>query len=113
MIVDPARVDLVLEGQARLRDRDEAEVRGYRDALRLIHGGAASLSITEATIRELHRLARAGAGDAGAYREKDLDIVERYPDGRTRIRFRTVAPGDLSRAMADLTSDWDACVTGR
>src|SRR5260370_4981343 len=38
-----ARVGTIVFGTSRLRDREEEEVRGYRDALNLIHEGAASL----------------------------------------------------------------------
>ena len=34
-------------GKAALRDRDEEEVRGYRDALKLIRETGANLQITE------------------------------------------------------------------
>src|SRR6266850_1000861 len=41
--VDQSRVQAVVLGKSLLRDRDEEEVRGYRDALKLIHeqGGKA------------------------------------------------------------------------
>src|SRR3954447_22081025 len=35
--VEPARVATLMFGTPALRDRDEEEVRGYRDALNLIH----------------------------------------------------------------------------
>lgn len=52
--VEQDRVRPVVMGQARLRDRDEEEVRGYRDALRLIHERHSKLPVSEKTIRELH-----------------------------------------------------------
>lgn len=58
-------------GQSHLRDRDEAEVRGYRAALKLIHERGAKLNLTEDLILELHRLSRARMGDAGQYKERD------------------------------------------
>src|SRR6267378_4243613 len=39
--VEPARVGTIIFGQALLRDREEEEVRGYRDALNLIHSRGA------------------------------------------------------------------------
>src|SRR5687768_4789303 len=45
--VEAARVGTVVFGQATLRDRDEAEVRGYREALDLIHTQGADLPISE------------------------------------------------------------------
>ena len=37
VVVDQARIATVIFGKSLLRDRDEEEVRGYRDALKLIH----------------------------------------------------------------------------
>ena len=58
-------------GKPTLRDRDEEEVRGYRDALKLIPESGAKLPIAEATIKKLHKLCRGDIWDAGAYKEKD------------------------------------------
>lgn len=86
--VDPARVrDVLVAAKPLLRDRDEEEVRGYRDALKLIHENVAKLAVDETTIRELHRLTRGQIWDAGQFKEKDGDIIERYTDGRERVRF--------------------------
>src|SRR5438046_656915 len=48
--IDQARVGTVVFGKSRLRDRDEEEVRGYRNALKLIHEQGAKLSISEEMI---------------------------------------------------------------
>ena len=45
--IEQARVRPVLIGKGRLRDRDEEEVRGYRDALRLIHERNAKVPVSE------------------------------------------------------------------
>src|SRR2546427_9224759 len=58
--VDQSRVGTIIFGKALLRDRDEEEVRGYRNALDLIHTQGASLPISEETIRRLHALSRGG-----------------------------------------------------
>jgi Fic family protein len=85
-----------------LRDRDEEEVRGYRDALNLIHREAAALPISEETLRRLHALSRGGLGDAGDYKAKDNDIIEVFPDGRREVRFRTVSAAQTPACMAEL-----------
>src|ERR1700719_1213883 len=54
--VDQKRVGTIVFGKALLRDRDEAEVRGYRKALDLIHTKGAALPVTEANICRLHSL---------------------------------------------------------
>src|SRR5882724_11424850 len=63
--VDQSRVKAVVLGKSHLQDRDEEEVRGYRDALKLIHEQHASLSISVKTIKQLHFISRAKIGDAG------------------------------------------------
>src|SRR5881394_3211396 len=50
--VERRRVETLVFGRAALRDRDEEEVRGYRDALNLIHARGSALPVTEQTISE-------------------------------------------------------------
>lgn len=107
--VDQDRVRTVLVGGGRLRDRDEAEVRGYRDALRLIHDEHARLAVSEKTARRLHALSRAGIGDAGAYKKRDSDIIERLPDGDVRVRFKPVSAAGTPAAMKRLIAAWRDC----
>ena len=112
--VDPSRVrDVLVAPKPLFRDRDEEEVRGYRDALVLIHEGAVRLPLSEATIRDLHRLTRGQIWDAGQYKEKDGDIIERYADGRERVRFRPVSAAATPAAMASLVADWQRCLDER
>src|SRR3990172_4196630 len=66
--VEPARIKTILFGKGTLRDRDEEEVRGYRDALKLIHEQSLTLPVSEETIKQLHQLARGRIGDAGQYK---------------------------------------------
>src|SRR2546426_6907372 len=63
--VDQARIGTIVFGKPLLRDRDEEEVRGYRDALQLVHEDARKFPLSEETIRRLHSLSRTGIGDAG------------------------------------------------
>jgi Fic family protein len=111
--VDQNRIRPVVIGNARLRDRDEEEVRGYRDALRLIHERHAKLRISEKTIRKLHRLSRGKLGDAGNYRTGQSEIVEVTPNGRRRVRFKAVDPNKVRPSIAEMVTLWDRCVTER
>jgi Fic family protein len=105
--VDQARVRTVILGRPLLRDRDEEEVRGYRDALKLIHEQGKKLAISEETILNLHRLCKGEISDAGKYKEKDGDIIERYPDGRERVRFKPVGAAKTPTFMHELIDLWD------
>ena len=104
--VDKSRVGTLIFGKPALRDRDEEEVRGYRDALKLIHESGAKLPISEATIKKLHKLCRGEIWDAGAYKAKDVHIIQTYADGRSRVRFKTVPARRTPKAMAGMIELW-------
>jgi Fic family protein len=104
--VDKSRVGTLIFGKPALRDRDEEEVRGYRDALNLIHENGANLPVTEATIKKLHKLCRGEIWDAGQYKEKDVDIIQTYADGRSRVRFKTVPARQTPKALAETVELW-------
>ncbi len=99
--VEQSRIKAVVLGKSFLHDRDEEEVRGYRDALSLIHEQSTKLSVSEKTILKLHRLSRANIGDAGKYKQKDSDIIEKLPDGRVRVRFKTVTARKAPKRWVD------------
>jgi len=112
--VTPDRVRNVLVAPRPIfRDRDEEEIRGYRDALKWIHEHHADIPISEETIRQLHRMTRGEIWDTGLYKEKDGDIIERYPDGRERVRFKTVSAKETESCMAALVVDWRRCLDER
>lgn len=105
--VDQSRIRTVVFGKSHLRDRDEEEVRGYRNALKIIHEQAAKLPVSEDTIRRLHTLTKGKMGDAGQYKQKASDIIEKYPDGTFRVRFKTVSPTQTPAYMTELIDLWN------
>ena len=113
VLIDQSRVGTVLFGRPVLRDRNEEELRGYRDALNAIHRQGAKLPLSEETVLELHRMARGEIWDAGKYKETDSDIIERYPDGRSRIRSKTVRAGQTPASMKQLVRLWPQCLRER
>ena len=104
--IDKTRIGTIVFGAPMLRDRNEEEVRGYREALRLIHEEAGHLPVAEDTILKLHNLARGEIWDAGHYKDKDSDIIERYADGASRIRFKTVSAPETPAYMSELVDLW-------
>src|SRR5437016_8017696 len=108
--VDQSRVATLIFGKPALRDRDEEEVRGYRDALKLIHENGAKLPISEATIKKLHKLSRGEIWDAGIYKEKDVDIIQTFADGRSRVRFKILPAKQTPKAMAEMIELWQSGV---
>ena len=79
--VDQSRIDTLILGNPLLKDRDEEEIRGYRDALRLIHEKAGEIPVSEETILKFHKLSRGQIWDAGKYKEKNV-IMKRLSKAR-------------------------------
>lgn len=104
--IDDSRIGTVVFGHPALKDRDEVEVAGYRDALNLIHSQGTALPINEETILNLHRLSRGDSWDAGQYKNKPVDIIEKLPGGGERVRFRSVLPKDTPEFTRKLVSLW-------
>lgn len=99
---DQSRIATIVFGTPFLKDRDEEEIRGYRQALTLIHEQGKKLTLSEETILKLHRMTRGEVWDAGRYKEKEGDIIEKFPDGRSRVRFKTVCAADTPSYMKRL-----------
>ena len=74
--VEQRRIHTLIFGKPLLKDREEEEVRGYRDALNLIHGQGANIPVSEETILKFHHMIRGEIWDAGKYKEKNGDIIE-------------------------------------
>ena len=55
-------------------------------------------------------LIRGEVWDSGKYKEKDGDIIEKYPDGHQRIRFKTVSASQTPMYMRNLGPLWDQCL---
>jgi Fic family protein len=111
--VDRKRVGTVVFGKPLLRDRNEEELAGYRNALDLVHARGRELAVSEDVIKRLHRLSRCETGDAGEYKARDGDIIERLPSGETRVRFATLGAAQTPGAMAELVALWPQCVSER
>lgn len=104
---------VLLAPQPLLHDRDEEEVRGYRNALQWMHEHPTEIPVAEDTLKRLHALARGQIWDAGQYKDKDVDIIERQPDGQERIRFKPVPARETVAEMAKLIDTWQRCLEER
>lgn len=85
------RIRRLVVNQAQPRNRSEQEVAGYRDALALIHDSGREMPFTPNVMLQLHgMLYRYMPNPGGRFKPTDNDIVERRPDGTSRVRFKPV-----------------------
>lgn len=100
------RVGTVIFGRPLLKDRNKEEIQGYHDALKWIQDKNQAIPINEATIKKLHQISRGGIWDAGKYKEKNCDIIERMPNGDVRVRFKTVSAESTPKAITAFVSNY-------
>ena len=98
-------------GNARPQDRPEEEIRGYRQALSLIHTNARDLAVTPEVLRRLHRTAQEGAGDAGQWKQTQNEIVELREGRPPVVRFVPVPPAETAGAIAELCTLYRHTIT--
>ncbi|HEU4705837.1 MAG TPA: Fic family protein [Solirubrobacterales bacterium] len=88
--VDADRAEVLVEtGSHRFRNRSEKEFAGYADALDGLMRAESLEILTVPRLLELHRKTFAHTDGRGGYlKREDNRIVNREPDGTTRIVFR-------------------------
>ena len=102
--IDRKRIGTIMFGSPLLKDRNEEEIQGYRDALQWIHANSEIIRFNETTIKKLHKMSRGEIWDSGKYKKRDGDIIERLPGGEARVRFKTVSAEATPKAMKELVS---------
>jgi Fic family protein len=103
VVVAAHRLKSLVLKNATPQSRSEQEVAGYRDALELIHEDSEEMPFSEGMVLQLHSmLYRYMPQPGGHWKATNNDIIERHPDGSSRIRFRPVASHLTPMAMADL-----------
>ncbi|MBN1962184.1 MAG: Fic family protein [Deltaproteobacteria bacterium] len=104
------RLQPLVLGHIKPKNRSEEEIHGYRQALSLIHRDNSHLTITPKLIKKLHSLCQTGAGDAGQWKRIDNDIIEIRPGKAPRIRFKALAAKDTPAAINELCTVYQETV---
>ncbi len=106
-----ARIEALILKPSAPRDRSEQEIAGYRDALSLIHDSHAHMPFSVNVLLQLHgMLYRYHHAQGGRFKMSDNQIVERRPDGTTRVRFQPTTALETPQAMASLSERYRSAV---
>lgn len=100
--VDPERLQPLVIGNARPRNRSEEEIQGYRRALNLIHTSFSDLTITPELLQRLHETIQNGASDAGEWKQRDSEILELRQGAAPVVRFCPVSAVKTPEAIEEL-----------
>ena len=111
VVVPAGRLKSLVLKNATPTSRSEQEIAGYRDALALIHESAERMPFAEGTVLQLHGvLYRYMPQPGGQWKATNNDIIERHPDGVTRIRFHPVAAHLTPIAMRDMVARYHSAL---
>lgn len=107
IVVPHKRIEALVLKKTTPKNRSEQEVAGYRDALDLIHQSGEHMPFTTHVILQLHSIVyRYLPTPGGRWKPVDNEIVERYPDGTRRVRFKPTPAHQTPGAMERLTHDY-------
>lgn len=112
VVVDPPRgAGIAAHRATRFRNRNEQEFAGYTDALDYLHDHDPG-PLTVGLILHLHRLLFGHVeGGGGRLKTDDNLVVDRLPDGTTRVRFRPVPAVETEFHLTELVARYGAAVT--
>lgn len=108
--VDKKRIGTVLFGKGFLSDRNEEEVRGYKNALKWIHEKHDEINMDVATVLKLHAMTKPDIWDSGKLKERNGEIIEKHPDGRIEIRFVPVSAEKTAEYLEQLMNFYHEAV---
>ena len=103
------RLEELVNEKVTPHNRDDKEISGYREVLKLIHENYDYIPITPNYIMELHKrlYSFSDSSIGGKYKETDNVILEKDPFGNERIRFKPVPAYLTADAMRNACDDFN------
>jgi Uncharacterized conserved protein len=103
--------ELVLENRSPL-NHNEQEIKGYQDALSLVHQNSLTLQFNEKLILSLHRIMgeRAQIFHRGEWKKENNVIQEVHKDGSVRVRWEPTSASDTPQAISDLVTAYRSAI---
>jgi Fic family protein len=106
------RLKQLAAGTASPRNRNEAEILGYRDALEAVYGSPETVPVTPEVILGLHKIlfAHTDSAFAGSYKTKQNYIGAEDAHGTRFILFTPLSPQETPQAAEDLCVSFNAAL---
>lgn len=112
IVTTNARIKQLVEEKTTPKNRDEEEIAGYRDVLRIIHESYDVIPITKNYILQLHKILYSHMNNPLAGRTKTVQnyISATYPDGRTEVLFTPMAPFETPAALEKICEEYNRII---
>ena len=94
------------------RNRDESEIAGYRDALRVVHESFEYIPLTPNYILQLHKimLSHTDSAFGGSFKNVQNYISATNADGKTYTLFTPLAPYETPPAIREICDAYNRAV---
>lgn len=108
VIVPENRLKVVLNDQAKPKNRSEEEVIGYRNVLADVHSNYQKIEMTPEVICNMHKqMFSLTTRPQGIWKTKDNTIEEKLADGRWVTRFTPVSARETPFYMSELCKQFN------
>ncbi|MCC8170102.1 MAG: Fic family protein, partial [Oscillospiraceae bacterium] len=106
------RLRQLMDEKTTPRNRDEKEISGYRDALRLIHENFEYIPLTPNYILQLHKVMfeHTGSSHGGQFKDVQNYISAADADGKMYTLFTPLAPYETPMAMRDICDEFNRVI---
>ncbi len=112
IVTTNTRIRQLVEEKTTPKNRDEAEIAGYRDVLSIIHESYDVIPITKNYILQLHKILYSHMNNPIAGRTKTVQnfISATYPDGRTEVLFTPLDPFETPVALERICEEYNRVI---
>ena len=112
IVTTNTRIRQLVEEKTTPRNRDEQEIAGYRDVLRIIHESFDAIPITQNHILQLHKILYSHMNNPIAGRTKTVQnyISATYPDGHVETLFTPLAPYETLEALDRICEEYNRVI---
>ena len=106
------RIKELMNEKVAPRNRNEEEIAGYRDVLKLIHENYDNIPITSNIILQLHKILYkySSTGIGGKYKMNDNVIEEIDEFGNKKVRFKPISAIETPIAIDDLCKNYNELI---
>ena len=113
--VDPNRAERIIETGAttRLRNRNEREFAGYRDAIESITSADKQEPMSVPLIMRVHRDLFRHTGGRGGYLKTDDNLIVSYEDGSRKVLFEPPPWQRTEWFLTELVDRYNTAVSGK
>lgn len=107
VVVDGARAERIADSAPGLRNRNEKEFAGYRDAIDMLMRSDSHEPLTLPLLLHLHRLLFHHSGGRGGHLKTDENLIVSYESGRREIVFQPPGPDETEFLLTELLARYE------